>query len=65
MKWAARRPEAGHAVDDIDGKIEAIDLIAHGDLQRSIDVAVFFIAAHMEVPVILYKQYASLWIGHG
>ena len=40
---------AGDAVDGIDGQGEAVGLVADGQLQRRIDVAVLLVAAHVDV----------------
>src|ERR1022692_1198238 len=41
-----------NAVDDIDGQVEAIHLVDNRQFQWSIDVALFFISAHVNVLVI-------------
>ena len=44
--------QAGDAVDDVDGEIEAVDLVEDGELERRVDVALFLVAAHVEVVVV-------------
>jgi hypothetical protein len=41
--------ETRHPVNRIDGQAEAIGLIPDGQLQRRVDVALFLVAAHMDV----------------
>ena len=41
-----------YTVDRVDCQAEAVGLIVHGQFHRSVDVAFFFIAAHMQVSVI-------------
>src|SRR4029453_14117835 len=41
--------ETGHPVNGIDGQSEAVGLIADGELQRRVDVALLFVAAHMDI----------------
>ena len=40
--------ETGHPVDGVDGQAEAIGVIADGEFQRRVDVALLFVAAHMD-----------------
>src|SRR5437870_4990809 len=44
-----RDAETWHSVDGVDGNTEAIGLIADGELQRRVDVALFLVAAHVDV----------------
>src|SRR5688572_468582 len=44
--------QGGYAVDDVDGDAEAVDLILDGQIERRVDVALFFVAAHVQVVVI-------------
>ena len=44
--------EAWDAIDDVDGDIEAIDLIEDGEFEGRVDVALFFVAADVDVVVI-------------
>ena len=44
--------EAWDAIDDVDGDIEAIDLIEDGEFEGRVDVALFFVAADVNVVVI-------------
>ena len=44
--------QARHPIDDIDCQAEAIGLIFNRQLERSIDVALLFVAADMEIIVI-------------
>src|SRR5262249_23431509 len=49
---ASARPgdaETRHAVDRVDGQAEAVGLVADGQLQRRIDVALLLVAAHVNV----------------
>ena len=41
--------ETGHPIDGIDSQAEAIGLIADGEFQRRVDVALFLVAAHMDI----------------
>ena len=41
-----------HAVDRIDGQAEAVGLIANSELQRRVDVALFFVAAHVDMALM-------------
>ena len=43
----------GHAVDDVDGEVEAVDLVEDGELERRVDVALLLVAAHVDVVVVL------------
>ena len=49
---SADGPEARNAVDDVNRQVEAIDLVEDGELERSVDVAFFLVAAHVDVAVI-------------
>ena len=44
--------EVRHAVDYVDGEVEAVYLVQDRQLQRRIDVALLLVATHMEVVVI-------------
>jgi len=44
--------ELRNPVDDVNRQIETIDLVLDGKLERRIDIAVFLVAANMEVVVI-------------
>ena len=44
--------ELGNPVDDVDRQIETVDLVPHGQLERRIDIAMFLVAAHVEVLVV-------------
>src|SRR5262245_31607482 len=48
----ARDPQARDAIDDVDGETEAVDLVANGEIERRVDVALLFVAAHVQVLVI-------------
>src|SRR5262249_55437180 len=48
----AGRLELRHAVDHIDGQSEAVDFVIDCQLHRGIDVAVFLIAAYVQVVVV-------------
>ncbi len=52
MKMGGRSRQAGNPVDDIDGQVEAVDLVSHGQFKRGVDVAVLLVAPHVEVPVV-------------
>src|SRR4051812_48435591 len=41
-----------HPIDYVNRQSEAIDFVVDGQLHRRIDVAAFFVAAHVQVPVI-------------
>src|SRR6266436_1420917 len=45
--------ETGHPVDGVDGQAEAIGLIANGEFQRRVDVALLLVAAHVNVVLAL------------
>ncbi len=42
----------GHAVDDIDDQVEAVDLIADGQFHRRVYVAILLVAAHMNIAAV-------------
>ncbi len=44
--------QARNAIDDVDRQIEAIDLIEDREFERSVDVALFLVSAHMDVVMI-------------
>ena len=44
--------QARNTVDDVDCQIEAIDLIENREFERSVDVALLLIPAHMNVFMI-------------
>src|ERR1017187_8333640 len=50
---SANGVQAWNPVDDIDGQIEAVDLVKNGKFQRSVYVSLFLVSAHMDVVVIL------------
>src|SRR5208282_2972546 len=52
FKVGAGTLQPGNAIDDVDGKVEAIDLIYDREFQRRIDVALLFVPAHVNVVVI-------------
>src|ERR1700676_2329239 len=52
LQMCAGPLEGGHAVDHIDGQVEAIDLIHNREFQRSIDISFLFITADMKISVI-------------
>src|SRR5262249_31991971 len=41
-----------HPIDDVDGDAEAVDLVLDGQIERRVDVALLFVAAHVHVSVI-------------
>src|SRR5262245_8417361 len=43
--------ETGHPINSIDRQAETIGLIADGELQRRVDVALLLIASHVDVPL--------------
>ena len=45
--------QAGHAVDHVDGEVEAVDLIEDRELERRVDVALLLVAAHVDVVVVV------------
>jgi len=45
----ASHMEPRHSIDGVDGKAEAVSVIANGKFQRRVDVALFLIAADMDV----------------
>ena len=48
----ARVSQPRNPVDDVDRKIEPVDLISNRQLQWRIDVSFLFVAAHVNVDVI-------------
>ena len=52
MKWARATASPGHPVDHVDREIEPVDLVADGELQRRVDIALFLVAADVEVAVV-------------
>src|SRR5260370_16504361 len=55
QRLAGARPgnaEPRHTVDCVDGQAEAVGLVANGQLQRRIDVALLLVAAHVNVVVM-------------
>jgi len=42
-------PKSRHAVDCVDGEAEAVGLVANRQLQWCIDIALLFLAAHVDV----------------
>ncbi len=51
--------EARDTVDDVDGDVEAIDLIEDGEFERRVDVALFFVAANVNI-VVIFAAVAEL-----
>ena len=41
-----------HPVDHVDCQAETVNLVLDGQLQRSVDVALFLVASHMQVGVV-------------
>src|SRR5262245_31737615 len=41
-----------HAIDDVDGEAETIDLVSNGQIERRVDVALLLVAAHVQILVI-------------
>ena len=44
--------QSRHAVNDIDGEVEAVDLVTNRQFQRSIDVSPLHISTHVNVDMI-------------
>src|SRR5215831_3594579 len=44
-----RGTETGHTVDSVNGQAEPVRLVANGQLQRCVDVALLLVTAHMDV----------------
>ena len=44
--------QARHAVDDVDGETETVDLVFDGQFQRRVDIALFLVAAYVQIPVV-------------
>ncbi len=44
--------EGRDTVDDVDGEVEAVDLVEDGEFERGVDVALFRVAADVEVFVV-------------
>src|SRR5271167_176944 len=44
-----RDAETGHPVDGVNGQAEPVGLVANGQLQRRVDVALLLVTAHMDV----------------
>src|SRR5271167_3200011 len=49
---SAGHTQGSHAVNHIHGKTEAVYLVPNGEVERSVDVALLFVSAHMQVLVI-------------
>ena len=45
----SRDAETGHPVDGVHGQAEAVRLVANGQLQRRVDVALLLVASHVDV----------------
>ena len=45
--------QPGDSVDDVDGEIEAVDLVEDGQLEWRVDVALLLVAADVDVAVVL------------
>jgi len=45
----SRNAETGHPVDSVKGQAEAVGLVANGQLQRCVDVALLLVASHVDV----------------
>jgi len=41
--------ETGHSVDGVNGQAEAVGLVANGQFQRRVDVALLLVASHVDV----------------
>src|ERR1700731_1541864 len=52
LRVRADRTQPRHTVDNIDGQIEAVNLVDNGQLERSIDVPLFLVPAHVNVVMI-------------
>jgi hypothetical protein len=52
LRMSADIMEFWNAVNHIDRKAKAINLIINGKFQGRIDIALFFVAAHMQISVI-------------
>ncbi len=46
------RLQRRHTIDDVDGEVEAVDLIQDGEFERGVDVALFLVSTHVDVVVI-------------
>ena len=44
--------QARYAIYDVDGQAEAINLVPNGQVERSIDIAFFFVTPYVQVPVV-------------
>jgi hypothetical protein len=44
--------QPGHAIDDVNSEIKAVNLIADREFQRSVDIPFLFVAANMQIGVI-------------
>ena len=53
MRTGSLQP--GTAIDDIGRQVESVDLIADCKLQRRIDVALFLVAPHVDVRMIVRR----------
>src|SRR4051794_21086855 len=45
-------PEARYAVDNVDDQVEAVDVVAHGHVERRRDRALFLVAPDVQVGVV-------------
>lgn len=52
LNMSSRHLKLGHAVDDIDDQVEAVDLIANGQFHRRVYVAILLVAAHMNIAAV-------------
>src|SRR5579872_6037574 len=52
LSVAANLLQSWHPVHNVHGEAEPVDIVVDGQLQRRVDAALFFIAAHMNIAVI-------------
>src|SRR5678815_4956810 len=52
LKLGCSNLKFGDTVDDIDRQVEAVHLVADRKFQRSVDIALFFVPAHMDIGMI-------------
>src|SRR5262245_28800766 len=45
-------PQGGHAVDDVHGQAEAVNLVLDSQIKRRVDVPLFLVAAYVDVRMI-------------
>jgi hypothetical protein len=52
FRCAPRPCSFGNTIDELDRQVEPVNLVVDRKFQRSVDVALFLVAAHMDVGVV-------------